>query len=177
MVKGEQRGDSGRCGALPNGVLERCGRDQQDIVRVSVQPNIVRNDADGVGLTVDQRNTVERGEDDVGFVARIDDGGLGETIDASPLCTVHNEVVALFHEDRVEGAIVRFALVPLNQNSPTFIVGNIARFGPLNGVWSVVVIDISCWHDGAHDREVGEVLLACLVNTGQTNPNGYAGCE
>ena len=76
VVEGHQGRNSWRRGALADDVLERCGGHQHDLVGVAVEPNVVSDHTNGVDLTVDERDTVQGGDDGLIFIAWVHHGGL-----------------------------------------------------------------------------------------------------
>ena len=174
MVKGHQRGDTRWCGALTHNVLQWRRSNQHHVVGVAVQPNVVGHHADGVNLTVNERNTVQRRDDDGGFIAGVDDGRLCKPFDVRG-GAVGDRVVALLHEEGVKGAVVGCG-VPRHDQPTTFVLGNVGHGRADDRVGCIVVVEFTGRHHGPHDRYVGEVLLARFIDARESDPHGNAGC-
>ena len=172
VIKSHQGRDARRRGSLADDVLQRCGGYQLHFVNVPVEPNIVSDHTNRVDLSVDERDAIQRGHNGLVIFARIDDSCLGKTVHA---CHVILCMLALLDEHGVEGTVFSAADVPLHHDATAFIVGHIAGFCSHHRVWSVVVVQFTGWDHRANHGHVGEILLSCGVNAGETDPHRHAG--
>ena len=145
---------------------------QHHVVGVAVQPNVVGHHADGVNLTVNERDTVSDRA-----MTEVSSQGLMTAACANPSTFVvapSVTVVALLHEEGVKGAVVGFAGVPRHDQPTTFVSGTSATAVPMTGS-VIVVVEFTGRHHGPHDRYVGEVLLARFIDLANPIHTGTPG--